>query len=120
MSYCKINIGGKERGLKFNQMAIMILSEKTDKEHPMATAGYALVYAGLKANAYTKGEEFTATFEDVCEWVEDVTVEDMNIVNAAFMETQQYKAGVAFQAEQEAAKKKVKPALAGKSTKNKR
>jgi len=100
MSYTKITIGGKERGLKFNQMAMMILTEKTDKDHPMATAAYALIYAGLKANCYVKQEEADFTFAEVCEWVESVSGEDMALVNAAFMETEAYKNGQAYIKEQ--------------------
>ena len=106
MSYCKINIGGKERGLKFNQMAVMIMSEYAAADHLLATAGYAMIYAGLRTNCYVKREEPDFTFEDLCEWVEVVSLDDMEKVNAAFMETEAYKKGKAYQDEQEAAKKK--------------
>lgn len=106
MSYCKINIAGKERGLKFNQLAIMIMQEYISADHLAATASYALIYAGLRANAYVKREEVDFTFEDVCEWVESVSMEDMEKVNAAFQETEAYKRGKQFQEEQEASKKK--------------
>ena len=119
MSYCRIDIGGKERGLKFNQMAMIILSEKTDKDHPLATAGYALIYAGLKANCYVKSDEPDFTFEQVCEWVDVISNDDMNKVNEAFMLTEAYKRGVTYQSEQEFAKKKGLKASAKKSTKNK-
>ncbi len=119
MSYCKINIGGQERGLKFNQMAILILQEKTDKEFPLQTAAYALIYAGLRANAYVKGEEFTATFEQVCEWVDSVSDEDMQLVNEKFMETEAYKRGASYQAEQEKLDKKKGSQSALKNTRRK-
>jgi hypothetical protein len=96
MSYCKINIGGKERGLKFNQMAIMIYARKVDNEDQLATAGYALIYAGLKANAYTKGEECDFTFEQVCDWVDELDNESLQLVTDTFKETQRYKKGSAY------------------------
>jgi hypothetical protein len=116
MSYCKINIGGKERGLKFNQMAVLILQEKTDKEFPIQSGAYALVYGGLKANCFVSGVEADFTWQDVCEWVEDMDTDTMNIVTAAFKETQAYKQGAAFQAAEEAAKKKGKKKLPMKNT----
>ena len=52
MSYIQINIGGKLRGLKFNQYAVIVMAQKSDLENYEATAGYAMVYAGLKAKSY--------------------------------------------------------------------
>jgi len=106
MSYCRINIGGKERGLKFNQLAWLIFNEKIDRGHVLQTAAYALVYAGLKANCYVKSEEADFDFEKVCEWVESVSDEDLEKVNNAFQETQFYKNSEAYKKEQEGSKKK--------------
>jgi len=116
MSYCKINIGGKERGLKFNQMAVMMYAGKVDNENLIATAGYALIYAGLKANAYVKGEEVDFTFENVCDWVDELDAEALQLVTETFKETQSYKNGAAFKAE-EAKRPEAKKKLAMKSTK---
>jgi hypothetical protein len=90
MSYIKINIGGKERGLKFNQGALITFQSKIDPENIAATTGYALVWAGLKANAYVKGEEFTETFETVCDWVDELPEETILEVIKTFQETQAY------------------------------
>lgn len=106
MSYCRINIGGKERGLKFNQLAWLIFNEKIDRGHVLQTAAYALVYAGLKANCYVKSEEADFDFEKVCDWVESVSDEDLVKVNNAFQETQFYKNSEAYKKEQEGSKKK--------------
>ncbi len=92
MSYCKILIGGKERGLKFNQMATIIIAQKADIENYAATAGYAIVYAGLKANCYVKSEECDFTFEQVCDWVEDLSPETMLMIVETWQSTQSYKA----------------------------
>lgn len=108
MSYCKINIGGKERGLKFNQMAIMIYQQKVDNDNLLATSGYALIYAGLKANYYVKGEEVDFTFENVCDWTDELDADTINIVVDAFKETQAYKNGVAYQADEKKGKSKKK------------
>lgn len=99
MSYIQIEIGGKLRGLKFNQGALIVMQEKSDPE-TTAFTGYALVYAGLKANAYVKGIEFVdkdgeketpITFEMVCDWVDELADGVLVSVMDAFKETQSFK-----------------------------
>jgi len=90
MSYIKIEIGGKERGLKFNQGALITFQGKIDPDNVAGTTGYALVWAGLKANAYVKGEEFTEKFETVCDWVDELSPETVIEVIKTFQETQAY------------------------------
>ena len=90
MSYIKINIGGKDRGLKFNQGALVTFQGKIDPDNVAGTTGYALIWAGLKANCYVKGEEFTETFETVCDWVDELPEEVIMDVVKTFQETQAY------------------------------
>jgi hypothetical protein len=75
MSYTTIELGGKTRGLKFNQLAIELIGQYNDSS---TTTGflYAMVYAGLKGNAYVKREELDATFEQVCDWVDEMPNKD--------------------------------------------
>jgi hypothetical protein len=75
MSYIKVLINGKEYGLKFNQGALIKTNELTDKGNIAGTTLFAVVYAGLLMNAYVKKEEFTETFETVCDWVEELSPE---------------------------------------------
>ncbi len=100
MSYVQVEIGGRLRGLKFNQGAIMFMQDKIDFENYAATAGYATAWGGLKANCYVKGEELTktvngvempATFEDVCEWVDDIDKETALKISNAFKESTAFK-----------------------------
>lgn len=112
MSYIQIEIGGEKRGLKFNQGALIMFQSKIDKDNYAATTGYALIYAGLKANAYVKSEEFTETFETVCDWVDELPEQTVLDVINCFKETQAYKALIP--AEEEDKKK-----LPLKSTKRK-
>lgn len=75
MSYCKIQLFGKEMGCKFNIYAIEKIGEKM-QTGSTAALGYAMIWAGLHGNAFVKGEEFTYTFEEVCDAVdasEDIT-----------------------------------------------
>ncbi len=87
MSYLKIQIDGKDRGLKFNQMALVLLSQFTDKNNAEATAAYALFYAGLRANCYVKREEPDFTFEQACDWFDKLSNEDVLKIKAAFDES---------------------------------
>lgn len=91
MDYLQINIGGKLRGLKFNQLAYITFYKFIDLENFDSTFHYAAVYAALLANAYVKREEFTETFETVCGWVDEATVEDKNAVLEAFNSTAYWK-----------------------------
>lgn len=91
MSYIQIEIGGKKRGLKFNQMAVLTMSKYIDYNNLAATYGYALVYSALVANCYVKREEPDFTFEQVCDWIEDVPVDEMNKIRECFESTQTYK-----------------------------
>lgn len=119
MSYIKITTpDGKERGLKFNQMAILIMQEKTDPSQPIATGAYALIYAGLKADCYVKQIECDFTFEQVCDWVDVLPDTEMNKIQAAFQETDTYKKGLAYKKQlEDQAKSKSKKKSPLKNTK---
>lgn len=69
MSYLQIDLGGKMRGLKFNQLAIEIISTYNDLESNTSFL-YAMIYGGLRGNTYVKREEANYTFEEVCDWVD--------------------------------------------------
>lgn len=83
MSYVQVEIEGKKYGLKYNQMALMLISEYTDEKNEAATAGYAVFYAGLKANAYVKREEMDLTFEQSCDLMEKLSDENVLKINEA-------------------------------------
>lgn len=108
MSYIQIEIGGKLRGLKFNKMAQLELESRI-KPGNLISGVYALIYAGLIANCYVKNEEPDFTFEDACDWTDELSDETLLKVQAAFQETEAYKKNKAYQDELEAAKKKELP-----------
>lgn len=90
MSYIQIEIGGKLRGLKFDQGALIEFKLKAkDSENPMFLA-YALVWAGLVSNAFRKGEDFIHTFEDVCDWADKLNKDDIEKISSAFKSTQTF------------------------------
>jgi len=108
MSYLQIEIGGKTRGLKFNQLAIEIIGEKNTTN---TTTGfvYSMIYGGLRGNSYVKSEEPDYTFEEVCDWIDNLenklkVVED---VTSAMTGTQVWKNLVQLGTDLEEEKKKV-------------
>lgn len=118
MSYIQVNIGGQLRGLKFNQMAVITMANYLDYENLTATYLYSVVFGGLAANAFVKREEFTESFETVCDWVDEVSVEDAQKIQACFEETQVYKKLVEVgQASTEEMTKKKQPKKSAKDTK---
>lgn len=72
MSYIQIELGGKPRGLKFNQLSLEVYTKNINFEAVQTSSIYATFYAGLIGNTYAKREEADFTFEDVCTWVDDL------------------------------------------------
>lgn len=70
MNYVQIEIGGRLRGLKFNQLSL----EEYTKHVRQGTASaiYATFFAGLMGNCYVKNEEPDFTFETVTDWVDEI------------------------------------------------
>ncbi len=94
MSYLKVTLGGKERGVKFNQMALEVYAKHLDENAINTSAVYATLYAGLIANCYVKREEPDFTFEEVTNWTEDLAETDPESVKSVcsfFEKTDSYK-----------------------------
>jgi len=94
MNYTQITIGGKERGWKVNQLTIELWAKHIDQDASPSTSTYAAVYAGLVANCYVKREEPDFTFEDVCEWVDEINLsgkyEPLEKIKKTFEESRFY------------------------------
>ena len=90
MSYIEIEIGGKKRGLKFSQGTLMLFKDSikdyTD-EDVLIFSPFRIVWAALKANCIVKGELVDFTFENVYDWVEKLSEEDLQIILSAFNES---------------------------------
>lgn len=92
MSYIQIKLGDKLRGLKFNQLAIEVISQHNNSGTNTGFI-YAMIYGGLRGNSYVKNEEPDYTFEEVCDWV-DVMQDKNNVielVSKTMTETQIWK-----------------------------
>jgi hypothetical protein len=78
--YIQIDIGGKLRGLKFGMLAVEGIVEeaaryKGDKGNISGTkTAYDLVYYGLLNNCEVKKIDPDFTYEDVTDWVEELTM----------------------------------------------
>jgi len=94
MSYIQIEIGGKLRGIKFDQGALIRMGELIDQTNISATTSYAMIYAGLMSNCYRKREEPDFTFEQCCDWVDNINESDLMKVVAALEESEQYKKAI--------------------------
>lgn len=68
MNYIQIEIGGKLRGWKVNQLTLEEWSKRMGTTNTSAL--YSAIYAGLIANCYVKSEEPDFTFENVCDWTD--------------------------------------------------
>lgn len=99
MSYIQIEIGGKLRGLKFNQGALMLMNEK-QPEGTLSFTSCAMIYAGLFTNCYVKSVEFVdkdgdketpITFEMVCDWVEELEESTIIDVMTCFQQINAFK-----------------------------
>ena len=94
MSYIQINIGGKLRGWKTNQLTIELFSKHISVSAVDTTSIYAAMYAGLVSNCYVKSEEPDFTFEDVCNWVDEIyaskDLKTIEAVNDCFKESSAY------------------------------
>lgn len=87
-NYIQLHIGGQLRGLKFSNGAYVTFYENVDHKNYLATFYYAVIFAGLSANAYAKREDFTETFETVCDWVDAMSEEDKAAALKVFSETE--------------------------------
>lgn len=71
MSHIKITLNQKEYGLKFNQLAIELISMYSDSS---TTTGfvYSMIYGGMRGHSYVNRQEPDYTFEQVCDWIDEI------------------------------------------------
>lgn len=91
--YIKIELGAQDRGLKFNQLALEIMGGYAGETTTQNV--YAMFYGGLRGNSFVKREEPDYTFEDVCDWVDEIyaakNYELIKNVEEVLTQTQLYK-----------------------------
>lgn len=94
-----IELGGKERTLKFNNIFLREFQAKQkDGEDEEITNLSMMIYAGLKAYSEVSETKMEATFEDACDWAEEMILnndtEKIEAIMGGFTESNVYKAGV--------------------------
>ena len=72
MSYIQVKLGGNDQGLKFNQLSIELFTENVNYEAVDTSSVYEIFFAGLMGNYYAKRKEVDFTFENVCDWVDEL------------------------------------------------
>lgn len=75
--YISVNLGGKQRGVKFGMYALTMFSKRTGKTlvpDDVITIKQAadIVYCGLVNNCIVKEVDTDFTYEDVTDWVEEM------------------------------------------------
>lgn len=107
MNYLQKEIGGKLRGLKFNQDCLMTFYSEVDQKRTSTTSKIALLFAALQANSYVKKEEFIEkitkeidgkeveefvpiTKEMVSDWADEMSEEDHFEIMQTFMASKPY------------------------------
>lgn len=109
MNYIQIEIGGKLRGLKFNQMADVEYQVKVGKNTNPIAHTYAMIWAGLIAACFIKGEEVDFTFEEVCDWCAKVKDDDFLKILDAYKSTKAFLKDIPEGIKKKTVKKKLQP-----------
>ncbi len=81
-------------GLKFSQGTHILVQDRLegfDVSDVKAFGGYAVVWAALKANCIIKGEPVDFTFEQVCEWCDELGEGQYSDILNAYQESVGYK-----------------------------
>jgi hypothetical protein len=91
--YIQLELGGKKRGVKFGNYALMEYSKITgtgvaefDETNPIKLCA-DLVYCGLKNNCFIKKEIEDFTQEDVLIWVDDMPMTKITEIIQVFEES---------------------------------
>lgn len=79
MSYIQIEIGGELRGWKVNQMTIELWSKMINEDAFNSSSNYGAVYAGLIANCEAKRIDPDFTYEQVCDWVDELNLTEKGL-----------------------------------------
>lgn len=92
------DLGGQDRGLKFNQISLEEFTKRisvVEGQVNIASTVYATFYAGLIGNVVAKREEQDFTYENVMDWVdklyEDKRTDVIKDVCDKWAETQTWK-----------------------------
>jgi hypothetical protein len=98
--YIQLELGGKKRGIKFGNYALMEYSKingtgvvEFNEENPIKLCS-DLIYCGLKNNSYIKKEIMDFTMDDVLVWVDDMPMSQVTDVISLFEESVKTSQGI--------------------------
>jgi hypothetical protein len=98
--YIQLELGGKKRGIKFGNYALMEYSKingtgvvEFNEENPIKLCS-DLIYCGLKNNSYIKKEIMDFTMDDVLVWVDDMPMSQVTDLISLFEESVKTSQGI--------------------------
>lgn len=104
MNKLKIEIGGKERTLKFNMLFLEEFEKKRKENQGEVSNTACMIYAAIKANSELSDTPMDCTFEDVYDWSEEMLLNnDVSIIEKIL---EAYQQSTVYKFTQEALKKK--------------
>lgn len=99
--YIQLELGGKKRGVKFGNYALMEYSKlngtgvaEFDETNPIKLCA-DLVYCGLKNNCFIKKEIEDFTQDDVLLWVDDMPMTQITEIIQVFEDSVKVSQGIA-------------------------
>jgi hypothetical protein len=115
MNKLKIELGGKERTLKFNMLFLEEFEKKRKENQGNVSNTACMIYAAIKANSELTDEPMDCTYEDCFDWSEEMLLnndaETVGKILEAYQQSTVYKFTV------EATKKKEMESMNGQTGK---
>jgi len=104
MNKLVIELGGKERTLKFNMLFLEEFEKKRKENQGEVSNTACMIYAAIKANSELTDTPMDCSFEDCYDWSEEMLLNnDVSKVEKILMA---YQESTVYKATQEAIKKK--------------
>lgn len=98
--YIQLELGGKKRGVKFGNYALMEYSKLNNtgvveftEQNPIRLCA-DIVYCGLKNNCFIKKEIEDFTYDDVIGWVDDMPISQITEITTFFEDSVKASQGV--------------------------
>lgn len=104
MNKIKIELGGKERTLKFNMLFLEEFEKKRKESQGEVANTACMIYAAIKANCELTDTQLDCTFEDCYDWAEEMLLNNDTSKIEKILEA--YQQSTVYKATQEALKKK--------------
>jgi len=104
MNKIKIELGGKERTLKFNMLFLEEFEKKRKENKGEVSNTACMIYAAIKANCELTDVQIDCTFEDCYDWSEEMLLN--NDISKVEKILEAYQQSTVYKFTQEALKKK--------------